>query len=65
MESINDVLTWLTDHESAFSTLAAIIAIIAGVAVGFRLIWARMPSHVVDKVKNPGVFIGLAQYRPD
>ena len=27
MESINDVLTWLTDHESAFSAIAALVVI--------------------------------------
>lgn len=27
MESINDVLSWLTDHESAFSALAALVVI--------------------------------------
>lgn len=47
------LLQWLADHETALSAIAALIAIIAGVAVVTRLIWTRMPSHVMDKVKRP------------
>ncbi|MBV1931985.1 MAG: hypothetical protein KUG71_09740 [Porticoccaceae bacterium] len=47
------LLSWLAAHESALSAIAALIAISAGVAVVTRLIWTRMPSHVMDKVKRP------------
>ncbi len=47
------LLDWLAAHESALSAIAALIAISAGVAVLTRLIWTRMPSHVMDKVKRP------------
>ncbi|MEH6543175.1 MAG: hypothetical protein V7721_04460 [Porticoccaceae bacterium] len=35
MDSINHILSWLTDHESALSATAAMMAIIAGIVVVF------------------------------
>ena len=45
---MSDLLNWFTEHESALSGIAALIAIIAGVAVVSRLLWTRMPG-----VKRP------------
>jgi len=50
---VSALLNWLASHESSLSAIAALIAIIAGVAVAFRLIWTRMPSHVMSQVKRP------------
>ena len=38
------LLDWLANNESALSAVAAIIAIIAGIAVSFRLILSRVPG---------------------
>ncbi|RLA38686.1 MAG: hypothetical protein DRQ64_08410, partial [Gammaproteobacteria bacterium] len=50
---VSALLNWLASHESSLSAIAALIAIIAGVAVAFRLIWTRMPSQVMSQVKRP------------
>jgi TolB-like protein len=39
-------LEWLANNESSLSAIAAIIAIVAGIAVGSRLVWTRMPGEV-------------------
>ena len=46
-------MDWLANNESSLSAIAAIIAIIAGLAVVVRLIWTRMPSQVMSQVKRP------------
>ncbi|MBV1931986.1 MAG: hypothetical protein KUG71_09745 [Porticoccaceae bacterium] len=48
-----DLLNWFTEHESALSGIAAMIAIIAGIAVVARLAWTCMPSQVMSQVKRP------------
>ena len=52
MESVAKV-DWLANNESSLSAIAAIIAIVAGLAVVVRLIWTRMPSQVMSQVKRP------------
>ncbi|RLA39390.1 MAG: hypothetical protein DRR06_19215, partial [Gammaproteobacteria bacterium] len=47
------LLNWLATQESALSAVAAIIAIIAGLAVVTRLLWTRMPSQVMSQPKRP------------
>ena len=37
-------MEWLANNESSLSAIAAIIAIIAGLAVVFRLVWVRMAA---------------------
>lgn len=56
-------LEWLADNESSLSAIAAIIAIITGLAVVFRLVWVRMvarkrPTFLSDW-RNIGL-LGLA-----
>ncbi|MEH6543181.1 MAG: tetratricopeptide repeat protein [Porticoccaceae bacterium] len=46
---MSDLLNWFTEHESALSGIAALIAIVAGAVVVSRLMWTRMPG----KVKRP------------
>ncbi len=47
------LLNWLASHESALSAIAALIAILAGVTVGIRLMWARMPDNAISSLKRP------------
>jgi len=47
-------MEWLANNESSLSAIAAIIAIIAGLAVVFRLVWVRMvdrprPAFLSDR----------------
>ncbi len=50
---MSNLLDWLAAHESALSAVAAIIAIGAGLGVAARLMWTRMPSQVMSKIKRP------------
>ena len=50
---MTDLLNWFTEHESALSGIAAMIAIIAGVAVATRLTWSRMPGKGISNLKRP------------
>ncbi len=47
------LLDWLATHESSLSAIAAIIAIIAGLAVVVRLAWTRMPGQLINNIKRP------------
>ena len=47
------LLDWLATHESVLSAVAAIIAIIAGVAVTIRFTWSRMPGKAMGNLKRP------------
>ena len=50
---MSPLLDWLAANESAFSAIAAIIAIVAGIAVTIRFTWSRMPGKGLSNLKRP------------
>ena len=48
-----ELINWFTEHESALSGIAALIAIIAGIAVTVRFSWSRMPGKAMGNLKRP------------
>ena len=52
------LLDWLVSHESALAAIAAMIAILAGVAVVARLIWTHMTNRVMNNLRRPEFLSG-------
>ena len=50
---MTNLFNWLAEHESGISAIAALIAIIAGIAVVTRLVWTRMPGEGLSHLKRP------------
>jgi len=55
---LSALLDWLVSHESALAAIAAMIAILAGVAVVARLIWTHMTNRVMNNLRRPEFLSG-------